>query len=66
MEQRKRTEAIRMKQEREAATYRQQQLEMQQAQLKEMQEQRAILEETNAIQQRMEDVRMEKTKNVQQ
>ncbi len=55
-----------MKQEREAATYRQQQLEMQQAQLKEMQEQRAILEETNAIQQRMEDVRMEKTKNVQQ
>lgn len=72
MEQRNRTEAIRLKQEREEAIYRQEQLQLQQAQLREMQEQRAVMEEElekmNASQARMEEMKikeMEKAKRIE-
>lgn len=65
MEQRKNAEAIRLKQEREEATFRQQQLELQNAQLREMQEQRAVMEEDLASQQRMEEMRVKELEDAQ-
>lgn len=59
-EQKRKAEAIRLKQEREEAAYRQQKLELQNAQLRELQEQRAVIQEElqqmNASQQRVEEM----------
>lgn len=51
-------EALRLKEDREEAAFRQRQLELENAQLRELQEQRAVLEEELASQQRMEELRM--------
>lgn len=58
LQQQKRAEALRIKEEREQATFRQEQLELQAAQLKELQEQRAVQEKNLASQQRMEEIKV--------
>lgn len=67
MNQQRKADAIRIKQEREEAAYRQKQIEIQNAQLSEMQEQRAVmeeeLEEMNATQTRMEEMKVKEMKD---